>query len=169
MWKRERRRRRTASSDQFWTPEPLRSRVIDSYPLSIDVAACAQSTLVPDNWLGPTHASVDRREALSPSVDWAALAGDGWCWMNCPYDRRLAKFVEKACQTAAASTGVVALLPVTALSTHYWARLVHGTTARVEVLPGRLRYDTPSGVQSPAPWGSVLVEWPPLAGGRGHS
>jgi hypothetical protein len=47
---------------QWWTPTDLRKRVLDTWDIGLDAAACNESALV-DNWLGPTHPDRQRRDA----------------------------------------------------------------------------------------------------------
>jgi hypothetical protein len=99
--------------DAWWTPENLREPVRAEHgPLGLDAAACAESTLVPANWLGPTHDDPSRRDALAFD-DWADLAPDKMTvYLNPPYTPAplIAAFLATAARTAKAGVPVVALV-----------------------------------------------------------
>jgi hypothetical protein len=166
VWGRRRRadqRRRTlADRSQWWTPPAIRARVLAGEwgPVGLDAAACAQSTLVPGNWLGPTSPVSWRQDART--VVWAELVRPGeTVYCNPPYAPAalLGQFLERCVDTSIRGVAVTALLAASPC-TAWWNRWVVGGGATVEFLPGRLSYSGPfaesGGV---APFGAALVHW----------
>ncbi|MGV8979192.1 MAG: DNA N-6-adenine-methyltransferase [Cellulomonas sp.] len=162
---RERRRHR-ARRDQraaWWTPLDLADRVRGEHDLGLDAAACQQSSLVPDSWLGPTHPDADRRDALAYR-SWGRLVEPGQTvWINPPYTPvpLLRSFLEVAAQTAADGTAVVALVPAST-SSAWWHDAVLGAGAEVEFLRGRLRFRGPFSTGGSAMTPSALVRYEPV-------
>jgi hypothetical protein len=163
VWARRRRtqQRRQAVADrsQWWTPTDLRKRVLDTWDIGLDAAACNESALV-DNWLGPTHADPPRRDART--VVWADLVEPGQLvYCNAPYypSTLLGQFLERCVDTARRGVGVIGLIPASPC-TGWWIRWVAEAGAEVQFLPGRLAYDGPFSSGGVAPFGAALVHWP---------
>lgn len=130
--------------------------------IGLDAAACATSTLVPGNWLGPTHDDPARRDALN-GPSWATLTPPGTSvWLNPPYTPVgvLRAFLERAAQTRDHGTPVLALIPAST-GAHWWHDLVVEPGTRVEFLRGRLTYGGPHSTGGPAPWPNALVLYQP--------
>ncbi len=147
------------SRSEWWTPPGLLDTVRTDTVLGLDAAACAASTTVTDNWLGPTHEAPDRRNALAWS-DWSSLTPAGTVvWLNPPYAPRLLRqFLERAAATSAAGTPVIALIPAST-GAHWWHECVLASGARVEFLRGRLSYGGPHSTGGPAIFPSALVRY----------
>lgn len=133
--------------------------ILDSHAIGLDAAACATSALVPDNWLGPTHPEVARRDALA-FAHWADLSPDGsTVWLNPPYaPPLLTRFLTTAAATAQAGRPVLALVPAST-GTNWWHACVVEAGAQVEFLRGRLVFGGPHSTGGPAPWPSALVTY----------
>lgn len=149
---------RAARAD-WWTPAALAERMRSEHHLGLDAAACERSTLVADNWLGPTHPESLRRDALAYD-EWAELTPYGTTvWVNPPYAPQvLAQFLTRAAATADAGTPVVALVPAST-GTNWWHQSVVQANADVEFLRGRLVFGGPHSTGGPAPWPSALVTY----------
>lgn len=167
----EQRRRRRSPRNDWYTPEPLRSRVQAQWPLVLDAAATSQSTLAP-TYLGLDHVDPGRRNALAFANwhDLAQSAGGGVVWLNPPYlpSATLGAFLARAVSTAQAGTAVAGLVPASTGTRWWWTHIVDAG-ARVEFLRGRLSFTGPhaaSDARSTAPWACALVEWSVEAIGR---
>lgn len=148
-----------ADRSQWWTPTDLRKRVLDTWNIGLDAAACAESALV-DNWLGPTHPDPARRDART--VVWADLVeGEQVVYCNAPYypASLLGQFLERCVDTARRGVGATGLIPASPC-TGWWVRWVTDAGAEVEFLRGRLSYDGPFSSGGVAPFGAALVHWP---------
>lgn len=156
---RARSRKRPIRSD-WWTPPELAARIVAAHRLGLDAAACPDSTLVPDNWLGTRHVDPRRRDALS-GASWAALAPPQTTgWLNPPYlpTTLLRGFLGRAARTAEEGIPVVALVPAST-SSSWWHDLVIDPGATVEFLRGRLIYGGPHSTGGSTPWPSALVHY----------
>ena len=153
------RRRRAPVKNSYWTPEPLRSEVLQRWAFTLDAAAEAANHLA-DKWLGPDHPDPHRRDALAFD-HWAHLAEGGTVWLNPPYVpmHTLAAFTTVAAATARNGTTVVGLLPSFTDAKWWWANIVDAD-ATVEFLPRRLRFTGPHAKGYNAPWPCALIIWP---------
>jgi hypothetical protein len=153
-----------ASRSEWWTPPELLASVRAHTDLGLDAAACADSTAVPAAWLGPTHASKPRRDALA-WASWAELTPAGTTvWLNPPYaPALLRRFLARAVATSDAGTPVIALIPAST-GAHWWHDFVLAPGADVEFLRGRVSYGGPHSTGTPAPWPSALVTYRPGSG-----
>jgi hypothetical protein len=126
--------------------------------LGMDAAACAESTLVPGNWLGTTHEDVSRRGALAFD-DWAELTPVGTAVLaNPPYTPvgTLRAFLKRAVATATAGREVWALVPA-ATGSAWFQDLVVGAGGVPGFLRGRLTFTGPHSTGGRAPWPSAIV------------
>lgn len=148
--------------NEWWTPEAVRLSVTSRTKLGLDAAASAESTLVTDNWLGPTHEDPDRRDALKFD-HWADLAPPGTTvWLNPPYTpaAMMQAFLERAVATAAAGREVWALVPASTGSP-WFQDFVLGAGGVPEFLRGRLTFTGRGSTGGQAPWPSAIVVYPP--------
>ena len=152
------RRRRTPVRNSYWTPEPLRTQVLQRWPITLDAAAEAANHLA-DEWLGPDHPNPHRRDALT-YPHWADLADEGTVWLNPPYVpmHTLAAFTGVAAATARQGVTVVGLLPSFTDAKWWWANIVD-EGATVDFLPQRLRFTGPHAKGYNAPWPCALIIW----------
>lgn len=114
-----------SSRKQAWeTPQPFFQRLGDEFRFDIDVCATVNNTKVPkflliiDNPLQQT---------------WR-----GTVWMNPPYGRVIAKWVQKAIEESRHGVTVVCLLPART-DTRWWHDYVM-KAAEVRLIKGRLRF-----------------------------
>src|SRR5919202_4851651 len=99
---RKRQRRRSA----WTTPPDLFHKLDQEFHFTLDVAAD------PDNALCPRY--------YTPQDDGLAQPWEGVCWCNPPYGRgEIARWVQKASESAQAGAKVVCLLPVRT-ATQWW-------------------------------------------------
>ena len=84
---------RTSNDDTWTTPRDYYNKVNAEFNFTLDAAALADSTLVPDNWYGPDHPDQSRRDAFTR--DWAKDS-TGTIWLNPPYGRVIKDWVRKA-------------------------------------------------------------------------
>ena len=82
--------------------------------------------------------------------DWAPQT----CWMNPPYGREIAAWVEKAHREARAGAIVVGLLPART-DTQWFHGHIYGY-AEIRFLAGRVRF---VGAEHSAPFPSMIVVW----------
>ena len=141
--------------NEWYAPQWVRDEVQYYFDVAVDVAASPESTWVPENWLGPQHPT--RQDGLDE--DWTQLAGEGAAWMNAPWTppELLARFVQKAAETAANGTTVVALLP-DRRRRDWYRRWVVAAGAHVTEIP-RLRMAGPHSTGHSAREDMVLVVW----------
>lgn len=85
------------ATDIWATPQEFFDRVNKVFKFDLDVCAL------------PENAKCER--FFSPEDDGLKQDWSGVCWMNPPYSREIAQWVEKASETAKAGHTVVALLP----------------------------------------------------------
>lgn len=148
------RRRRPRSallssfSEEWATPDVLYHELDAEFQFTVDVCASADNAKYSRYW---TKAD----DGLAQP--WAGER----CFMNPPYGRAIARWVEKAAREAAAGALVVALLPART-DTRWWQRHVLAA-GEVRFLPGRLRFN---GAKTGAPFPSAVVVFrPPVAAG----
>lgn len=166
-----------AESDKWRTPPPCFLALHEEFCFRIDIAADADSALLP-TWLGPGGIVEDAR-----TVVWREFAEEGhdytgwnhlWGFLNPPYSAELIpQFVEACVEQTRDRFGVVALLPDTHDTQWYrhlrWAseirRIPHrvpylkadGTTKAGAMFPSCVAIFRPQpGVRNPQP---RIVEW----------
>jgi phage N-6-adenine-methyltransferase len=87
----------------------------------------------------------------NPEQDGLSQPWHGSCWMNPPYDRTIAAWIEKACRSSHEGATVVALLPVHTETGWWWNYCRH---AEIRFLRGRLHF---SNAPTSAPFASAIV------------
>ena len=92
---------RTSLDGTWTTPREFYNKLNEEFNFGLDAAALQSSTLVPDNWYGPDHPDLNRRDALVR--DWNKDTNKP-IWLNPPYGRVIKDWVRKA--SAVASGGV---------------------------------------------------------------
>ena len=139
---------RTSLDDTWTTPRDYFDKVNKEFNFTLDAAALAASTLVPDNWYGPDHTDHTRRDAFTR--DWAKDSA-GSIWLNPPYGRTIKDWVCKA-NTVASGGGLVVCLVPARTDTSWW----HDYCIHHEVrfIRGRLKF---GGQKNSAPFPSALV------------
>lgn len=136
------------SSDRSdWeTPRELFDRCDSIWHFDLDVASSDENALC------ERHFTKDN-DALKQS--W----GGRRSWMNPPYGREIAAWVEKAArESEKPNTIVVGLLPART-DTTWWTRWVEPVAAEIQFLSGRVRFCIGGVQQQSAPFPSVLVRW----------
>lgn len=139
-----------SSNDPTWTtPRDFFDKLNDEFHFGLDAAALASSTLVPDNWYGPDHPQLIRRDAFRRL--WTIDAGGKPIWLNPPYGRTIGDWMKKANVEAQAGGVVVCLVPART-DTNWW----HSYCIQHEVrfIKGRLKF---SNSKSAAPFPSAVV------------
>lgn len=118
---------RTASTRDDWETPPIRFAEWDAeFGFTLDVCA--------------TDANAKCARYFTPELD--GLAQDwGWdvCWMNPPYGRAIARWMEKAHAARDLGATVVALVPART-DTGWWHEHVIGAGAEVRFLRGRIAF-----------------------------
>lgn len=136
------------SNDNTWTtPKDFFDKLNLEFNFTMDAAALSNSTLVPNNWLGPDHPQPLRRDALI--VDWDKLT-NGFVWMNPPYGREIGGFMNKANEENKKGVKIVCLVP-SRTDTNWWHDYV--IHHEVRFIKGRLKF----GNKGPAPFPSAVV------------
>ena len=85
---------KTSNDDTWSTPRDFYNNLAKEFNFTLDAAALASSTLVPDNWYGPDHPEPDRRDAFTRY--WATDANGKPIWLNPPYGRTIGEWMKKA-------------------------------------------------------------------------
>lgn len=162
-------RRTLGKSDEpHWrTPSPLVDLLFREFPITIDLAACAEDTICAE-WLGPGCG--DAIEDALQYEHWADLIPEhGVGFLNPPYSRKLKlpiePWIERCHHTAAAGRAVVAVLPA-AVQTNWWMDYVwNGQADEIRFFPYRLSFDAPAHdperTSSNANVNSAVVIWRP--------
>lgn len=142
-----------SSKDETWrTPRKFFDELNQEFDFGLDAAALQCSTLVPNNWLGPDHDDVTRRDCLT--VDWCELTSKT-VFLNPPYSRGIGRFMEKA--SSYSDLCVVCLVPART-DTSWFHDYVFNKNAEVRFLRGRLKFnDGPNA----APFPSAVVVFKP--------
>lgn len=140
-----------SSLDMTWrTPRLFWEELNKEFNFVLDACALKSSALV-DNWYGPDHDDVSRRDALT--TDWVKDSDGGNVFMNPPYGRQIGKFVSKALNESLRGCCVVCLIPART-DTRWFHDFIFDTNAEVRFLRGRLKFN--DGPNS-APFPSAVV------------
>lgn len=131
----------SSKSVEWGTPQALFDALDRRFGFSLDVCATRENAKCP-------HFFDRTIDGLAQS--WA----DHRCWMNPPYGRGIAAWVEKARREAEQGALVVGLLPART-DTRWWQEHVHGH-ADVRFLSGRLKF---GGAATGAPFPSAIAVW----------
>ena len=131
----------SSKTDLWETPQDFFDRYNAIYGFTLDVCA------LPDNAKCNTY--------FTPEQDGLSQEWVGVCWMNPPYGRAIAKWVQKAFESAKHGATVVCLLPART-DTRWW----HDYCQRGDVtfVRGRLKF---GGHKNSAPFPSAVVVFKP--------
>ena len=135
------------SQSVVWeTPKWLFDRYNSQFLFSLDVCAC------------PFNAKC--KQYFTEADDGLAQAwGDNICWMNPPYGKEIASWIEKAYRASLKGATVVALLP-SRTDTRWWHQYV--TKGEITYLKGRLKFRNIAGhAETSAPFPSAVVVFRP--------
>ena len=140
---------RSSNDDTWTTPRDFFDKLNQEFDFGLDAAALSGSTLVPDNWYGPDHPDLERRDAFSRS--WVSDSGGKPIWLNPPYGRAIGEWMAKANREVGIRATVVCLVPART-DTFWW----HNYCIQHEVrfIRGRLKFG--DGKNS-APFPSAVV------------
>ena len=128
-------------TDIWYTPHDFFKKINDVFNFNLDVCAL------------PENAKCER--FFSPEIDGLKQEWDGVCWMNPPYSREIAKWIEKADDAAKKGNTVVALLPVRTDARWWQDYCLH---REIHFIRGRLKF---GGSSSNAPFGCAVVVFRP--------
>ena len=131
----------SSKTDLWETPQDFFDRYNAIYGFTLDVCA------LPNNAKCNTY--------FTPEQDGLSQEWVGVCWMNPPYGRTIAKWVQKAFESAKHGATVVCLLPART-DTRWW----HDYCQRGDVtfVRGRLKF---GGHKNSAPFPSAVVVFKP--------
>lgn len=138
---------RTSLDDTWSTPRDFFEKLHKEFNFTLDAAALRSSAVVP-NYLGPDHEYGWRHDALA--VEWAGASEGGAVWLNPPYGREIAKFMNKANEESKKGITVVCLVPSRTDTNWWWDNVI---MHEVRFVKGRLKF----GGQGPAPFPSAVV------------
>ena len=140
---------KSSKNDSWTTPKNFFQKLDAEFNFVMDAAALSTNTLVPDNWLGPDHPTLWRRDALTCA--WAGCSGGGWIFLNPPYGKEIGAFMRKANSEIEHGAKTVALVPART-NTKWW----HESCIQHEVrfIKGRLKFGDG---KNPAPFPSAVV------------
>jgi site-specific DNA-methyltransferase (adenine-specific) len=139
----------SSRSVEWCTPLELFTVLHTRFNFTLDVCATEDNAVVPRYF-------TRREDGLAQS--WAGEC----CWMNPPYGRAIARWVEKAFRSAQQNgTTVVALLPVRT-DTGWWHAFVK--KAEIHFIKGRLKF---APAKTSAPFASAVVVFRPPHGSGG--
>ena len=141
-------------TDVWATPQNLFNKLNAVFNFDLDVCALAENTKC--------------ERFFSPEQDGLKQEWTGTCWMNPPYGREIAQWVDKAVNTAKQGHVVVALLPART-DVGWWQD--HVLNREIHYIKGRLKF---GGCKHNAPFGCAVVvfrpslndvEWESVGGG----
>jgi site-specific DNA-methyltransferase (adenine-specific) len=138
---------RTSLDDTWSTPRDFFEKLHKEFNFTLDAAALRSSAVVP-NYLGPDHEYGWRHDALA--VEWVGASEGGAVWLNPPYGREIAKFMNKANEESKKGITVVCLVPSRTDTNWWWDNVI---MHEVRFVKGRLKF----GGQGPAPFPSAVV------------
>ena len=124
-------------------------KVNAEFNFTLDAAALSSSTLVPDNWYGPDHPDLSRRDAFTR--EWCEESS-GPVWLNPPYGRVIKDWVRKAAFEACHGVTVVCLVPART-DTAWWHDYCIDAY-EIRYIRGRLKFGNQ---KNSAPFPSALV------------
>ena len=140
----------TAKSVEWETPRDLFDRLNEVWRFDLDVASSHANALCESHYTA---------EDDGLAQDW----GGHRCWMNTPYGRVLADWVEKAYrESQKPGTIVVALIPARTDTRWFHEYVANGRSTEYTLLKGRLKFAIDGVPQQSATFPSMLVRW----GGR---
>ena len=109
---------RSSLDDTWTTPIDFFNKLNDEFGFGLDAAALSNSTLVPDNWYGPDHPELIRRDAFRRM--WSIDAGGKPIWLNPPYGRVIGDWMKKANAEAKDGGATVVCLVPARTDTNWW-------------------------------------------------
>jgi phage N-6-adenine-methyltransferase len=129
--------RRGRSKQDYSTPDVFIAAVkrrLGIEAFECDLAADATNTKA------PRYFSLATIDALDPKSHWGHAIGDGWGWLNPPFDR-IDPWVERCAATASAGPTKIALLVPASVGANWFLRHVwRHPRAGVLFLNGRLAF-----------------------------
>jgi phage N-6-adenine-methyltransferase len=140
---------RSSNDDTWTTPKDFFDKLNAEFDFGLDAAALQSSTLVSDNWYGPDHPQLPRRDAFTRL--WTTDAQKKSIWLNPPYGRTIGFWMRKA-NLEAREGGVVVCLVPSRTDTAWW----HDYCIQHEVrfIRGRLKFGNQ---KNSAPFPSAVV------------
>lgn len=129
------------ATDEWGTPPEVFDPLNAEFKFDLDVAASASNT--------KCNRFFDLEE------DGLTQPWSGRCWMNPPYGRVIAKWIEKAATSTAEL--VVGLLPART-DTRWFHDHILGK-AEIRFVKGRIYFENPSFIRDRAPFPSMVVIW----------
>ena len=140
---------KSSANDTWTTPGDLYNKLNDEFNFGLDAAAMKSSTLVADNWYGPDHEDITRRDAFTRN--WADDAVGKTIWLNPPYGRSIKTWTNKSVQENRGGGAIVLLVPART-DTSWWHD--HLIKHEIRFIRGRLKFGNQ---KNPAPFPSAIV------------
>jgi site-specific DNA-methyltransferase (adenine-specific) len=140
---------RSSVDDTWTTPKDFYAKLDKEFNFTLDAAALKNSTLVQNNWFGPDHDEIERRDAFCK--DWSKYCNGGTVWLNPPYGRGINDWVAKADNESKKGITIVCLVPARTDTNWWWDSCVHH---EIRFIKGRLKFG--DGKNS-APFPSAVV------------
>lgn len=131
----------TATTDMWATPQDYFDAVNEEFGFETDVCA------VPEN--------AKCANFFTPEMDGLSQDWKGTCWMNPPYGRGIASWVQKAYESSLSGATVVCLLPARTETRWFHDYCMKG---EIRFIRGRLKF---GGSKVNAPFPNVLVIFRP--------
>lgn len=132
---------------EWATPQAFFDRLNHEFGFTIDVCATAENAKIPHFY--------------SEEIDGLSQVWTGTCWMNPPYGRQIADWVEKAAMSAQAGATVVCLVP--ARTDTRWFHELCLPRGEIRFVKNRLYFGNG---KERAPFPSMLVIFRPPADRR---
>lgn len=126
------------------TPQSFFDQLNREFRFTLDVCALPQNAKC--------------RKYFSPVQNGLLQTWSGTCWMNPPYGREIAKWLEKAYLSAQAGATVVCLIP-SRTDTRWWHEYVMEKAREIRFVSGRLKFGE-SANSAPFPSAVVIYQIP---------
>ncbi len=132
----------SSKTDMWGTPQDFYDKLDAEFKFETDVCATAENAKC-DNFYSP------KKDGLKQ--DWK-----GTCWMNPPYGREIAKWMEKAYASAKENGATVVCLVPARTETKWWHS--YSVNGEITYLKGRLKFGDS---KNAAPFPSAVVVFRP--------
>lgn len=129
----------TSNTDVWSTPQNLFNELNDEFHFELDVCAL------------PENAKCEKY--FTPDMDGLKQTWKGICWMNPPYGKEIAKWVEKAYKSAKENDATVVCLLPARTDTRWFHDYIYGK-AEIRFIKGRLKFGDS---KNSAPFPSMIV------------
>jgi site-specific DNA-methyltransferase (adenine-specific) len=143
----------TSSASQHWnTPEKVLKFVRAMGEITLDPCSNNNSIVEAKHEIAPPQDGL--------AVDWHVLGQNGITFVNPPYGRGIAKWIQKAVLEYAKGAEIIMLVPAR-VDTKWWQNWIFPTANAICFWKGRLVFEHPDKPKLPATFPSAIVYFGP--------